>query len=637
MIARLAPCSRHYRSGGFAVLLVAYLAVLFGVCTLHDSHQASRVALRVLAPCFELALAALVCAGCVRLQRRFASAWWLLPAALVAGGVGLVYLAQIESLLISNNFISVLALENTDSTAFVLTPALVLGLAAYALWYAWFCVGLVRQRHAAPIGAERWPRPIYLTALTGSLLMVAWLLGLQARNQWLEPGFRQAPLVNLTANAYVSLFGTTAPMAHWPRASGCFTDPARQPKSKYPFQKNIAYQSPLPFPALRAGAPNVIVIFTEGVSARLLGAYGGPYPGLTPNIDRLAARSMRVDDYFNHTAATYRGLIGQLSSGYVYNGGYGKEGWETGDNGHRLGAIRRRTLPMILGEHGYQSYFFSPHATAAKFTAMLGTLGFTRVFTYESIGQGLLQGHFRARAGTGSLDDASLFRGLVAFLQQRRAGNDTQPFFIALYNIGTHAFIHTDANDIRYGDSRNPALNRLHNYDHAVGLFLNYFLHSAYADNTILIFTTDHATYPEPDYRAVAGQQSKPYFVDRIPLLIDDPFRRLPRQFDADGRNSLDLAPTLLQLLGIRAARNSFLGHSLFEPRSFAAGFSALGSRFYLTTTHGIFDVDDAPAALQPIFACEAHVVREYYEAEAANRLASAPAPAAHLPATHPR
>ena len=81
MIARLAPCSRHYRSGGFAVLLVAYLAVLFGVCTLHDSHQASRVALRVLAPCFELALAALVCAGCVRLQRRFASAWWLLPAA----------------------------------------------------------------------------------------------------------------------------------------------------------------------------------------------------------------------------------------------------------------------------------------------------------------------------------------------------------------------------------------------------------------------------------------------------------------------------------------------------------------------------------------------------------------------------
>jgi hypothetical protein len=28
--------------------------------------------------------------------------------------------------------------------------------------------------------------------------------------------------------------------------------------------------------------------------------------------------------------------------------------------------------------------------------------------------------------------------------------------------------------------------------------------------------------------------------------------------------------------------------------------------------------------ALRPTFACEAHVVREYYEAEAANRLASA-------------
>jgi arylsulfatase A-like enzyme len=166
----------------------------------------------------------------------------------------------------------------------------------------------------------------------------------------------------------------------------------------------------------------------------------------------------------------------------------------------------------------------------------------------------------------------------------------------------------------------------LHNYDHAVGLFLDYFLHSAYADNTILVFTTDHATYPEPDYRTVAGKDLKPYFVDRIPLLIDDPFHQLPHEFDAAGRNSLDLAPTLLQLLGIRTARNSFLGHSLFEPRSFATGFTALGSRFYLTTTHGIFSAEDVPQSLQPLFACEAHVVREYYEAEAANRLASAPA-----------
>ena len=41
---------------------------------------------------------------------------------------------------------------------------------------------------------------------------------------------------------------------------------------------------------------------------------------------------------------------------------------------------------------------------------------------------------------------------------------------------------------------------------------------------------------------------------------------RKPGVLDAGGRNSLDLAPTLLQALGIRHAFNYFLGCSLFEP-----------------------------------------------------------------------
>lgn len=40
--------------------------------------------------------------------------------------------------------------------------------------------------------------------------------------------------------------------------------------------------------------------------------------------------------------------------------------------------------------------------------------------------------------------------------------------------------------------------------------------------------------------------------------------------------STFNLAPTLLQLLGTRATRNSFLGHSLSD---------ALGPHFYLTTT----------------------------------------------------
>ena len=615
--------ARHYRGICFAVLLVAYLAVLFGVCDLHDVRELPHDALRVLAATSELALAALLGAGCTRLQRRHASAWWLAPAALLAALVGAVYVAQIISLVVSNNFISVLALENTDSASLAPVPLpLSIGVAALGLaWYACFCAGLIGQRNAPPVGSERWPRYAYFTALTATAVIVAGLLGVQRKNAWLEPGYRQAPLVNLVANAYAGSRNVAPSAADGPRARDCFADPGRDARGRYPFQKALAYQTALPYAKARGGTPNVIVIFTEGTSTRLIGAYGGHYPGLTPNIDRLAARSMRVDDYFNHTAATYRGLIGQLSSGYVYYGGYGKHGWETTAGGRAASTIRRRTLPTILGEHGYQSYFFSPHAAHLPFTAMLGTLGFDQVFNADSIGHGLLDDDYHTRAGTDSLDDASLFRGLVAFLKRRQTSSE--PFFIGIYNIGTHAFIRTDKYDVRYGDSQNPVLNGLHNYDHAIGLFLDYFLHSPYAASTIVVFTADHATYPDADYRAVAGAGLQPYFVDRVPLLIDDPFHLLPREWNADARNSLDLAPTLLQLLGIQAARNSFLGRSLFEPRSFRFGLSALGSQFYLTTGRGIFNAANVTQPLQPVFACEVHIAREYYEAEATNRIAS--------------
>ena len=108
------------------------------------------------------------------------------------------------------------------------------------------------------------------------------------------------------------------------------------------------------------------------------------------------------------------------------------------------------------------------------------------------------------------------------------------------------------------------------------------------------------------------GKDLKPYFVDRIPLLIYDPVHGLSGKFDAHGRNSLDLAPTILQLLGQRDVANSFLGHSLFEPRNFPIGIASLGGSYYMTTEQGVFGKDEIPAELEKQFDCEINVVRRY-------------------------
>lgn len=622
--------ARHHRLFLFSSIYAVYVSVLFLRCELSDSTNVGHNLVRMIAPLLELGLVSLMCMLCLRKARRGARFAWLALGNAIAGVAAVVYFVQTASLYLSNNFITVLALRNTESAGFVNSPSLRGLVVVAAVGFVIFVYGMVRASASGAgivkLQSKRW----LIIGLCGLAILNLWLLSLQRKASNLEAAFWQAPITSLTHNVFVAWLGQEAFRDDWAVKAdgvGCFSYPEDSLGSgSYPFQKASIYTRALPFAPIgsigQAESPNVIVVFTEGLSAQLIGAYGGVYSDLTPNIDRLASRSMLVGNYFNHTAPTYRGLIGQLSSGYAYADGGGDNGWEQGDNESSLSAIQRQTLPRTLGRHGYDSYFFSPHVGDRPFTLMLRSLSFDMVYTYESIGTGLLRGSFRTRADSGALEDQSLFAGLVEFLRQRAASRDGKPFFLATYNIGTHAFIDINKRgDVVYGDGSKPFLNKLHNYDAALGEFLDYFYASPFAENTILIFTSDHAAYPDLMYRAVAGKGLKPYFFDRIPLLIRDPIHRLSGTFDARGRNSLDLAPTILHLLGVNDAQNSFLGRSLFEPRSFPLGIAAEGDTYFLTTPEGVFEQRDVPPFLKSQFDCEIRVVRRFYAAEKENRL----------------
>lgn len=625
---------RHHRPVFFLGFYLAYVAVLFGAAGAHDPAHASRSLVRLLTPAVELGFAALLCAGCLRMARRRARLPWMLLSGAIALAVAVVYLAQGYSLYLSHNFISVLAMQNADSVAFVESPLLLAGIAATLGWTAlfwtasWIASGPGREAR----GATRWGGWRYAATTAACGLLFAYLLCVQGSGLRLEPGFRQSPAANLAVN--LRRFQLAAPIdtaAAATPATGaeCFDFHQDAVASGYPFLRERAWRTPLPFPRRATapdGPPNLIVVFAEGVSARMVGAYGGQYPGLTPNLDRLAARTMRVEDYFNHTAATFRGLEGQLSSGFSYAGGGGKEGWNKVENQAGLTRIRRPALPRLVRAAGYDSHFFVPHKQDRPLIRMLQALGFDEVHTYQSIGRELLDGRFGVRPGTGALDDQSLFRGIADFLKARADAGNRKPFFLGTYNIGTHAFLETSAADANYGGRDNAVLDKLHNFDAALGGFLDWFFASPYAANTILVVTADHATYPEPPFREVAGDDLKPYFVDRIPLFVHDPFHDLPATLDAKGRNSLDLAPTVLQLAGVEGGANAFLGTSLFEPRNFPVGIAAIASNYYMTVPGGVFGMDEIPPDYRKAFSCEVGVVRRFYAAEAENRIVPAPA-----------
>ncbi|OOG38106.1 hypothetical protein B0E51_14735 [Rhodanobacter sp. C05] len=598
-------------------LYLAYLIALYGLVGIHgDSIGESLV--RLVTPLIELGLFYSFTEWLDgRWPGRIASALVLLIAAIVSA----IYAVQIYALYLSGNFITVLAIENRTESRIVAQRSLYLALLIAVVWWLIHATACLRARRAPrptssgllPTQRSRnWLLPLTLALLLVQACLVPW----QGSTSLLEVGYRQAPIGSLVSN-YGKVLRSNLMLP-----SSRQTDSAGE-AATFPLEKREVYSTPLSFASTDNDATikNVIVIFTEGTSARLIGAYGGQYPNLTPNIDRLAARSMRVTHYYNHTAATYRGIQGQLVSGYPWAGGGGDtDAWENSNLRSSMVSTNYRSVPMTLRDLGYRTNFLSPHHDTVELNTMLRMLGFDKVFSFDDVSRDIAPGNPMYTV-EGALSDGELFHALNLLLQRHTLSGASQPFFTGVYNFGTHAFLDVVAFGLKYGDGSNPSLNKLHNYDHAVGTFLDYFFASEYAKNTILIFTADHATYPDPAYRQVAGKDYQPYFVDQIPLLIYDPFHRLPATYDANGRTSIDLAPTLLQLLGVRRVDNSFLGTSLFEDNHQPIGFSAIGREFYATDAHGVYPEGSIPATYLKPFTDDKAAVEDYYRLEKANRI----------------
>lgn len=543
--------------------------------------------------------------------------------------VAIVYVAQSYSLFLSNSYISVLAMENATESRLTNTWLLKGMIASVVISWLVFVLAHLSgspRKNAVPnisnVRALIWCFLIIGYVVTGFLP--------QPDSGTVSLKENQAPLISLMRTYFVL---ETRNLSEFHPESTEFDKAVYYEKdSLYPFKKNYVFSSALPFERAMDAKLNVIVIFTEGLSARLIGAYGGRHLGLTPNIDGLLARAMKVDNYFNHTAATYRGLKGQMSSGYPYNGGFQNgAGWEDKDNAKSLAQINSGSVPQMLRTKSYDTYFLSPHHDSVQLNTMLRALYFDKVYSFDALNSEFLRG--RGALTGGSLSDKDIFLSLSALLKKREAAKTNRQFFIGLYNIGTHAFFDVPDGAKKYGDGGNIVLNRMHNYDHQLGQFLKYFFSSKYAKNTVLIFTSDHATYPEPHYvAAVQGEDYKPYFVDRIPLAIYDPAHRLPSSFDADGRTSLDFAPTLFHLLNIQNIPNSFLGGSIFEQiRTTPFGVAAIGGEYYLTDRTGVYNEFTVPPGYMDRFKNYKDYIRHYYSMEKDNRVY----PGADLQMTH--
>jgi arylsulfatase A-like enzyme len=158
-------------------------------------------------------------------------------------------------------------------------------------------------------------------------------------------------------------------------------------------------------------------------------------------------------------------------------------------------------------------------------------------------------------------------------------GHKSKPFFLTLWTMDTH-HPYIVAADRNYG-VRDPALNRYLNgvqsMDALIGQLADELKKMGLADNTLLVITGDHGEAFSEHGQSIHGFTVYNEEL-QVPLLIINP-RLFPhkRLMDGPGRQ-IDIAPTLLSLLGIPEPAQ-WQGMSMFRwPR---------GRRVYMFSANG--------------------------------------------------
>lgn len=340
---------------------------------------------------------------------------------------------------------------------------------------------------------------------------------------------------------------------------------------------------------------NVIVFFIEGFNYNNL-SYVNKFQNLTPNIDKLLSSSLSFSNYYNHTAATFRGLRGQLTSSYQYLGGYRKDLIGIGQiSQQELEKKYKNTvysIPNIIKKHGYESYFINPHSEQSNISIMLRTMGFDKVYGCEKSQSCDKSKPIDARIISDKLLFANIKQVVSELENKAKSKTDESHFFIGVYNIGTH--LGMDSPDEKY-EINDVILNSVHNFDHQFGEFYTWFKQSKLYENTVIILTADHCAYPSNDRAKILGEKSiyPGIFINTIPFIVN--YKGIkPLEIDVGGKNSIDFAPTLLHLMRINDGKNYFLGCSLFETctKKFEY-YEAIGSSFYSTEANVLKSVKE--------------------------------------------
>ena len=288
---------------------------------------------------------------------------------------------------------------------------------------------------------------------------------------------------------------------------------------------------------------NVVILLEESLGSEFWGCLGRTNT-LTPEMDKLAAEEgMLFTNLYASGNRTVRGMEGVLSS-----------------------------FPPLPGESIVKRQFSDNVETIAR---VLKRDGYTTAFLYG--GRGVFDGmrSFAVRNGYdkfveqkqiehptfttvwGVCDEDLFARSVEEFKNLSQGG---QPFFATVLSVSNHKPFTYPKGKIPEDPDQRRRENAVKYSDFALGQFFRAAKKEAFWTNTIFAVVADHGA-------RVYGEQSIPIHSYEIPMLIVAPaLGRGPSRIGQLGC-SLDVAPTILGLIG-RPYQSTFFGQDLLNTSS---------------------------------------------------------------------
>lgn len=300
-------------------------------------------------------------------------------------------------------------------------------------------------------------------------------------------------------------------------------------------------------------APHVFLLMLESFNAKYVESRapdGRPY---TPVFDGLIGRGWYVERFYANSVQTSKGQFATLTS--VIPTVRGKEFQDYERN-------RYQSLVHVLRDSGYRTLFVQSHWDLAfeNTERFLTRLGFEQCRSVMD----LLQPGDETQLFTWGPEDQVLYHRFFDLLD-RGLERDPGPWFATLATIGTHAnFKVPPARRTFYANPRSAHeryADAIHVSDEQLAVFFEELERRPALRNSLVIVTGDHS-YPTGDHgiaRVEAGIYDESF---RTPFLLLWPGRLAPRRIPGP-HSQLDIAPTVLDLVGVPLARSHFQGRSL--------------------------------------------------------------------------